>query len=65
MISAVLAFLLTLAVLIVIHEYGHYRVALACGIGVPCFSVASGSSLDTSMNRQSIGDAVLVVTGVR
>ena len=37
-----LAFLLTLAVLIVVHEYGHYRVAVACGIKVLRFSVGFG-----------------------
>ena len=29
------AFVLTLGVLIVIHEYGHYRVAVACGVMAP------------------------------
>jgi hypothetical protein len=33
-ITTVLAFLLTLGVLIVVHEYGHYRVAVACGVKV-------------------------------
>lgn len=37
-----LAFLLTLAVLIVVHEYGHYRVAVACGVKVQRFSVGFG-----------------------
>ncbi|MBL0296844.1 MAG: RIP metalloprotease RseP [Betaproteobacteria bacterium] len=37
-----LAFLLTLGVLIVIHEYGHYRVAVACGVKVLRFSVGFG-----------------------
>jgi len=36
------AFVLTLAVLIVIHEYGHYRVAVACGVKVLRFSVGFG-----------------------
>jgi regulator of sigma E protease len=40
----VLAFLLTLGVLIVIHEYGHYRVAVACGVKVLRFSVGFGRS---------------------
>lgn len=40
--TTVLAFLFTLAVLIVIHEYGHYRVAVACGIKVLRFSVGFG-----------------------
>ena len=42
MITTVLAFLLTLAVLIVVHEYGHYRVAVACGVKVLRFSVGFG-----------------------
>ena len=42
MILTVLAFVLTLAVLIVIHEYGHYRVAVACGVKVLRFSVGFG-----------------------
>jgi regulator of sigma E protease len=42
MISAALAFLLTIAVLIVVHEYGHYRVAVACGVKVLRFSVGFG-----------------------
>lgn len=39
------AFVLTLAVLIVIHEYGHYRVAVACGVKVLRFSVGFGRVL--------------------
>jgi len=37
-----LAFIVTLATLIVIHEYGHYRVAVACGVKVLRFSVGFG-----------------------
>ena len=42
MITTVLAFLLTLALLIVVHEYGHYRVAVACGVRVLRFSIGFG-----------------------
>ena len=45
MITTLLAFVLTLAVLIVIHEYGHYRVAVACGVKVLRFSVGFGRVL--------------------
>ena len=45
MITTVLAFLLTLGVLVVIHEYGHYRVAVACGVKVLRFSVGFGQVL--------------------
>ena len=42
MIVTLLAFVLTLGTLIVIHEYGHYRVAVACGVKVLRFSVGFG-----------------------
>ena len=45
MILTVLAFLVTLAILVVIHEYGHYRVAVACGVKVLRFSVGFGRVL--------------------
>jgi regulator of sigma E protease len=45
MIYTILAFLLALAILIVIHEYGHYRVARACGVKVLRFSVGFGRVL--------------------
>ncbi len=41
----ILAFLVTLGVLIVVHEYGHYRVAVACGVKVLRFSVGFGTVL--------------------
>ncbi len=40
--TTVLAFLLALGLLIAIHEYGHYRVAVACGIPVLRFSIGFG-----------------------
>jgi regulator of sigma E protease len=45
MIVTVLAFLVTLGILVVIHEYGHYRVAVACGVRVLRFSVGFGRVL--------------------
>lgn len=41
----VLAFLLALGVLVTVHEYAHYRVAVACGIKVLTFSVGFGKPL--------------------
>ena len=40
--SYIVGLLLTLGLLIVIHEYGHYRVAVACGVKVLRFSVGFG-----------------------
>ncbi|HEV7578167.1 MAG TPA: RIP metalloprotease RseP [Caldimonas sp.] len=45
MMVTVLAFFLTLGVLIVVHEYGHYRVAVACGVKVLRFSIGFGRVL--------------------
>ncbi|MBK1688614.1 RIP metalloprotease RseP [Rubrivivax gelatinosus] len=45
MIVTALAFVLTLGVLIVVHEYGHYRVAVACGVRVQRFSIGFGRVL--------------------
>ncbi len=45
MIVTILAFVVTLGLLIVIHEYGHYRVARACGVKVLRFSVGFGRVL--------------------
>lgn len=42
-----ISFVVTLAVLIVVHEYGHYRVAVACGIKVLKFSIGFGKPLYT------------------
>ena len=35
----VVAFFVALGLLIAVHEYGHYRVAVACGVKVLRFSV--------------------------
>ena len=43
----VFAFLVALAVLIAVHEYGHYRVAVACGIKVLKFSIGFGKPIYT------------------
>jgi regulator of sigma E protease len=53
-ITTVLAFLLTLGILVVIHEYGHYRVAVACGVKVLRFSVGFGRVL---WRRQATPDS--------
>ncbi|MGA8392490.1 MAG: RIP metalloprotease RseP [Burkholderiaceae bacterium] len=41
----VIAFAVALGVLIAVHEYGHYRVAVACGVKVLRFSVGFGRPL--------------------
>src|SRR5450631_4200834 len=54
MLITILAFFLTLGVLIIVHEYGHYRVAVACGVRVLRFSIGFGRVL---WRRQAAPDA--------
>ena len=44
MLTAV-AFIVALGLLIAVHEYGHYRVAVACGVKVLRFSIGIGKPL--------------------
>lgn len=44
-VTTVIAFLVTLGILIVIHEYGHYWVARKCGVKVLRFSIGFGRPL--------------------
>ena len=41
----IVAFIVALALLIAVHEYGHYRVAVACGVKVERFSIGFGKTL--------------------
>ena len=59
MITTVLAFVMTLGVLIVVHEYGHYRVAVACGVKVLRFSVGFGRVIWRRQRDQDSTEFVL------
>jgi regulator of sigma E protease len=60
----VLAFLAALALLIAVHEYGHYRVAVACGVKVLRFSVGFGRTLYRwRPRRQKRGQSTEFVIG--
>ncbi|MEY2802793.1 MAG: metalloprotease RseP [Pseudomonadota bacterium] len=43
--SSLLFFLLAVTLLVAVHEYGHYRVAVACGVRVERFSIGLGPVL--------------------
>ncbi|MCL6271995.1 sigma E protease regulator RseP [Sansalvadorimonas sp. 2012CJ34-2] len=51
-IQTILAFIVTLGLLVSIHEYGHFWVARRCGIKVLRFSVGFGKPLFTWRDRQ-------------
>ena len=50
-IQPVLSLILTLGILVTIHEYGHYWVARKCGVKVLRFSVGFGKPLYTRVNK--------------
>lgn len=43
--TSILAFLIGVLVLVSVHEWGHYRVAKACGVGVIRFSIGFGKPI--------------------
>ena len=45
MLTTIVAFVVALGVLIAVHEFGHYRVAVACGVKVLRFSVGFGRTV--------------------
>ena len=45
MLTTLIAFVVALAILIAVHEWGHYRMAVACGVKVLRFSVGFGKPL--------------------
>ncbi len=45
MLLTVVAFIVAIGTLIAVHEYGHYRVAVACGVRVLRFSLGFGKTL--------------------
>jgi regulator of sigma E protease len=49
--TTLLSFLFALAILIIVHEYGHYRVARACGVKVMRFSVGFGKVIAQRIDR--------------
>ncbi len=60
----VVAFIVALGLLIAVHEYGHYRVAVACGVKVLRFSIGFGPTLYRwEPKRQHPGQATEFVIG--
>lgn len=49
--TTLLAFVVTLGLLIIVHEYGHYIVARACGVKVLRFSVGFGPVVGRRIGR--------------
>ncbi len=56
-IFSLLAMLVTLGILVTIHEYGHFRVARLCGVKVEKFSIGFGKSILSWRGKPEPGDA--------
>jgi regulator of sigma E protease len=59
--TTLIAFVVALGLLIAVHEYGHYRVAVACGVKVLRFSVGFGKPLLRWQRKGSPTEFVLCV----
>ncbi len=59
MLLTIVAFIVALGLLIAVHEYGHYRVAVACGVKVLRFSVGFGKPLLRWQRRGSPTEFVI------
>lgn len=55
------AFLVAIGLLIAIHEYGHYRMALWCGVKVLRFSIGFGKPIVTWRSKNSSTEFVLAM----
>jgi regulator of sigma E protease len=53
---SLLAMLVTLGILVTIHEYGHFRVARLCGVKVEKFSIGFGKSILSWRGKPEPGD---------
>jgi regulator of sigma E protease len=57
----VISFLVAIALLVAVHEYGHYRVAVACGVKVLRFSIGFGKPLLRWQSKSSGTEFVLAL----
>lgn len=57
--TTLIAFVVALGLLIAVHEYGHYRMAVACGVKVLRFSVGFGKPLLSWRKKGSPTEFVL------
>jgi regulator of sigma E protease len=55
------AFVIAISLLIAIHEYGHYRMALACGVQVLRFSIGFGKPMLRWQSKTSSTEFVLAM----
>jgi regulator of sigma E protease len=60
-IQTVLAFFVTLGILVTIHEWGHFIVARACGVKVLRFSVGFGKIFYSRIDKQGTEFALALI----
>ncbi len=60
-ITSILALVLTLGILVTVHEYGHYWVARRCGVKVLKFSVGFGKVIFSRTGKQGTEFAIAAI----
>lgn len=53
MLLTVVSFIVALGILIAVHEWGHYRVAVVCGVKVLRYSIGFGKPLLSWTSKKS------------
>src|SRR6056300_1884039 len=51
---SVIALLVTLGILVTIHEFGHFWVARRCGVKVLCFSIGFGKAVKSWIGKDGV-----------
>ena len=54
MTTSVLALLVTLGILVTVHEFGHFWVARRCGVKVLKFSIGFGKAVKTWVGKDGV-----------
>lgn len=61
MIWTTLIFLITISVLVTVHEFGHFIIARLCGVRVECFSIGFGKKLWSYTSKKGTEFAIACI----
>lgn len=61
MIWTTLIFLITISVLVAVHEFGHFIIARLCGVKVECFSIGFGKKLYSYTSKKGTQFSLSVI----
>lgn len=61
MLWTILLFVITISLLVTVHEFGHFWVARRCGVQVDCFSIGFGKKIWTYRTKQGTEFAISMI----